>query len=141
MAENKTKPTDVSVDDFLAAIENEERRADCRVIAKLMRKVTKQKPIMWGPSIIGFGSYRYTYASGRSGEICQTGFASRKGDISVYLTDRFPDREELLAKLGKHKTGKACLYIRRLSDIDLKVLEQLIAGSVAEIAQRASDIT
>jgi Domain of unknown function (DU1801) len=136
MAENKTKATDASVAEYLAAISDEDRRADCAAIARLMNKVTKQEPRMWGPGIVGFGHYRYTYESGRSGEACQTGFASRMGDISVYLVAGFPGQDELLATLGRHKMGKACLYIRRVSDIDLKVLEKLIAGSVAEIRKR-----
>ena len=90
---------------------------------------------MWGTSIVGFGSYHYKYASGREGDACLTGFSSRKGDISVYLTS-FPGQEELLAKLGKHKMGKACLYIRKISDVDLTVLEQLIVGCVAEQNRR-----
>jgi hypothetical protein len=136
MAENKTKPTQASVAEYFAAISNENRREDCKTIAKIMSNVTKQAPKMWGTSIVGFGSYRYTYESGHSGESCQTGFASRKGDISIYLVASFPGQEKLLTKLGKHKMGKACLYIRRLSDVDLKVLERLVAGSVAEIRKR-----
>ena len=136
MAEPKTRPTDASVAGYLAAIEDDARRTDCEAIAKLMRKVTKQEPRMWGTSIVGFGAYRYTYESGRTGESCQTGFSSRKGDISVYLVASGPGQEVLLAQLGKHKMGKACLYIRRLSDIDVKVLEQLVSGSVAEVKRR-----
>lgn len=132
MAENKTKETDASVADYLAKIESVARRQDCEALAKLMTKATKHIPKMWGPSIVGFGSYHYKYDSGREGDSCLTGFSSRKGDISIYLTSGFPDREELLAKLGKHKVGKACLYIRKLSDVDLKVLEQLIIGTVAD---------
>jgi hypothetical protein len=132
MAENKTKATDASVEGYLAAIEDPARRQDCEALAKLMAKATKQPPKMWGPSIVGFGSYHYQYDSGREGDSCLTGFSSRKGDISVYLVGSFPGREELLTKLGKHKTAKACLYIRNLADVDLKVLEQLVIGSVAE---------
>ena len=101
-------------------------------MAKLMTKATKQKPKMWGTSIVGFGSYHYRYESGREGDSCLTGFSSRKSDISVYLVASFPGREELLSKLGKYKVGGGCLYIRKLSDVDLKVLERLIVGSVAE---------
>jgi hypothetical protein len=131
MAENKTKATDASVDDYLAAIEDESRREDCRALAKLITKATKLKPTMWGPGIVGYGSYHYKYASGHEGDSCLTGFASRKSDITVYLVTDFPGMDALLAKLGKHKRSKACLYVRRLSDVDLKVLEQLIIGSVA----------
>ncbi|MCA3077980.1 MAG: DUF1801 domain-containing protein [Rhodocyclaceae bacterium] len=135
-AENKTKPTDVSVESYLAAIENEARRTDCATLPKLMSKITKQKPVMWGPSIVGFGSYHYQYESGREGDSCIIGFSSRKSEISIYLTADFPGRGELLAKLGKHKVAVACLYIKTLSDVDIKVLEKLIAGSYIERNKR-----
>lgn len=131
MAENKTKATEASVERYFSTIEDATRRNDCAALAELMAKATNQPPRMWGTSIIGFGSYHYTYASGREGDSCLTGFASRKGDISVYLTS-FPGQEALLAQLGKHKMGKGCLYIRTLSDVDLNVLVQLIVGSVTE---------
>lgn len=133
---NKTQPTDANVAEHIAAIENEQRRADCLALVKLFRKVTGQKPVMWGPNLIGFGSYRYKYDSGREGEFCATGFASRKNDLSIYLMAGFAGKDELLAALGKHKTGKACLYIKRLDAIDTKALEQLIASSYAEIKRR-----
>jgi uncharacterized glyoxalase superfamily protein PhnB len=132
MAENQTKATDASVGSYLSAIKDETRRKDCEALAKLMTKATKQKPQMWGPSIVGFGSYHYKYESGREGDACLTGFSSRKGDISVYLGADFPGREKLLPKLGKCRVGGGCLYIRKLSDIDLEVLERFIVGSVAE---------
>jgi hypothetical protein len=132
MAANKTKATGASVDGYLAGIADEGRRKDCRDLARLMAKATREKPAMWGPSIVGFGSYHYKYDSGREGDSCLTGFSSRKSDISVYLTGSFPGREELLSKLGKHKMAKACLSIRRLADVDLDVLEQLVVRSVAE---------
>ena len=132
MAENKTKATESSVADYLAAIEDEDRRKDCEALCELMAKATKQPPKMWGTSIVGFGSYHYRYESGREGDSCLVGFSSRKGDISVYGLVGSPEREELLGMLGKYKTGKGCLYIRTLSDIDLKVLGQLVASSVAE---------
>ena len=135
-AENKTKPTDASVESYLAAIENEARRTDCETLLKLMSKVSKEKPVMWGPSIVGFGSYHYKYDSGREGDMCITGFSSRKAEISVYLTADFPARDSLLAKLGKHKMSVACLYIKKLSDVDIKVLEKLIAGSYTERKKR-----
>jgi len=136
MAENKTKATQASVDGYIAAINDESRRKDCEALAKLMAKATKQQPTMWGTSIVGFGSYHYKYESGREGDSCLTGFSSRKGDISIYLMASFPGHDELLAKLGKHKMAKACLYVRKLSDVDLKVLAQLVAGSVAERKRR-----
>jgi hypothetical protein len=137
-AENKTKPTEVSVESYLGAIDNEVRRADCATLLKLMSKITKQKPVMWGPSIVGFGSYHYQYESGREGDSCIIGFSSRKSEISVYLTADFSGRDELLAKLGKHKMAVACLYIKTLSDVDIKVLEKLIAGSYIERNKRHS---
>jgi hypothetical protein len=132
MSENKTKPTDASVESYFAAITDETRRKDCEALAKLMTKATKQPPKMWGTSIVGFGSYHYKYESGREGDSCLVGFSSRKSDISVYLVADFPGRKDLLAKLGKHKLGKGCLYIRRFSDVDPNVLEQLVINSVAE---------
>ena len=132
MAENKTKATAASVESYLAAIQDETRRRDCEALARLMSKATKEKPKMWGTGIVGFGSYHYKYESGREGDPCLTGFSSRKGDISIYLVAEFPGREALLAKLGKHKTGKGCLYIRALGDVDANVLAQLVVGAVAE---------
>ena len=136
MADSKTKPTAASAEAYIAAIESEERRADCRELARLMSQVTRKPATMWGTGIVGFDAYHYTYASGHSGDSCVTGFSSRKGDISVYLTAGFPGQEDLLAKLGRHKMGKACLSIRRLSDVDMKILEKLVAGSVAETRRR-----
>ena len=130
MAENKTKPTEASVDGYLDAIDDEARRKDCKALAKLIAKVTKLKPKMWGTAIVGFGTLKYKYESGREGETCLIGFSSRKGDISIYGTASAPRREALLAKLGKHKTGKGCLYIGKLQDVDVGVLEKLIAESV-----------
>jgi hypothetical protein len=138
MAENKTKANQASVDDYIAAIDDEARRKDCAVLVKLMAKATRQKATMWGTGIVGFGSYHYKYESGREGDSCLTGFSSRKGDISIYLMASFPGHDALLAKLGKHKTAKACLYVRKLSDVDLKVLEQLVATSAAERKLRHS---
>jgi hypothetical protein len=138
MAENKTKATDSSVDSYIDAIDDEIRRKDCHTLAKLIAKVTKEKPRMWGSSIVGFGSYHYKYDSGREGDSCLIGFSARKGDISVYLTANFPGHDELLSKLGKHKMGKACLYIRKLEDVDLKVLEKLVVGSFADRKRRYS---
>lgn len=132
MAENKTNATEASVEAYLAAIADETRRKDCQVLAELMAKAVKEPAKMWGTGIVGFGSYHYRYESGREGDACLTGFASRKGDISIYIVGSRPGQEELLANLGKHKMGKGCLYVRRLSDVDLKILEQLILGAVAQ---------
>lgn len=136
MAENKTRATDASVEDYLAAIDDAMRRADCEALVQLMSKVTGEPPKMWGSSIVGFGSYHYKYESGREGNMCATGFSSRKGDISVYLVANGANQQQLLAELGRHKMGKACLYIRRLSDVDAKVLRQLVVDSVAEVRRR-----
>ena len=136
MPENKTKQTRASVATYLAGIQDDIRREDCETLARLMTKVTKEKPRMWGTSIVGFGTLHYKYESGREGDTCLVGFSSRKSDISVYGLASSPHREALLAQLGKHKTGKGCLYIRRMSDIDEGVLERLIAGSVTEKRRR-----
>ena len=132
MAENKTKPTDASVQSYLAAIDDDTRRKDCVALAELMAKATKHPPTMWGSSIVGFGSYHYKYESGREGDSCLVGFSSRKGDISVYGLTAAVDAEALLAALGKYKAGKGCVYIKTLADVDLKVLAQLVAGAAAE---------
>lgn len=131
MAENKTKATDASVADYLAAIGDDGRRQDCEALAALMSRVTQEPAKMWGPAIVGFGSYHYRYESGREGDICVVGFSARKGDISVYGLDCSATNGALVEKLGKHKLGKSCLYVRRLADIDLKVLEQLVLAAVA----------
>lgn len=136
MAQNKAQATEASVGDYLDAIADASRRKDCDALVKLMSKVTKQVPKMWGPSIVGFGSYHYQYESGREGDSCLTGFSSRKPDLSVYLVASFPEQDELITRLGKHKMGKACLYIRKLGDVDVKVLHELVAGSVAEVKRR-----
>jgi hypothetical protein len=129
MADNKTKETDASVESYLAAIQDDARRKDCEALAKLMAKATKHPPKMWGSSIVGFGSYHYKYESGREGDMCLVGFSLRKSAISVYGLKAAPSHEELIPQLGKHKAGKGCLYIKSLSDIDLKVLEKLIADA------------
>jgi len=138
MAENKTKETDASVKDYIAAIPDDGRRKDCQALVELMTRATKHPPKMWGSSIVGFGRYHYKYESGREGDMCLVGFSSRKGDISVYGLNAARSHETLLPKLGKHKAGKACLYLRRLSDIDLKVLEKLIADVAAAAGRRSN---
>lgn len=136
MSDNKTKPTNSSVSAFLDAIEGDERRKDCQMLAAMMTKITGKPAVMWGPSIVGFDTYHYKYESGREGDMAATGFSPRKGDISVYLTAGSTEQADLLARLGRHKMGKSCLYIRKLSDVDLTVLAQLISGSVTEIKRR-----
>jgi hypothetical protein len=128
----KTKPTEVSAESHIAAIASEEQRNDAQILVALMRRVTKQEPRMWGPSIVGFGSYHYKYASGHEGDSALAGFAMRGSELVVYTAADFEGRDILLAKLGKHRTGKVCVYIRRLANVDLKVLETLVARSVAE---------
>jgi len=129
MAENKTRATTASAAAYLAAIEDEARRQDCEALAKLMARATKLRPTMWGDSIVGFGSYHYVYDSGREGDMCLVGFSSRKGKISLYGLTAAPGHEALLAQLGKHKASGSCIHIARLSDIDLKVLEKLVAAT------------
>jgi hypothetical protein len=131
MAELKTKLNDASVDEFIDNITDEQRRADCRAALKLMKKVTGAKPKMWGATIVGFGSYHYKYASGREGDWFQVGFSPRKQNLTLYIMDGFAKYDELMAKLGKHKTGKSCLYVNKFADIDLAVLRELIEASVA----------
>jgi len=138
MAENKTQPTEASVAEYIASRASEAQSQDCTRLTALLKKVTKHEPRMWGPSIVGFGSYRYKYDSGREGESCLTGFAIRKAELVVYLTAESKEQASLLPQLGKHKMGKSCLYFKRLSDLDTTVLEKLVAGSVAEIQRRHS---
>ncbi len=136
MAEPKTKPTDASVAEYLASRASSEQLADCKAIMAMCKRVTKQPPRMWGPSIVGYGSYTYRYESGHSGQACLAAFAIRGRELVVYLSPESPGRAELLAKLGKHKIGKACLYFKRLADLDTEVLEALIAASVADTKRR-----
>ena len=136
MAQNKTKPTGASVKDYLAARGSEQQRADCQELMALLEKVTQQSPKMWGPSIVGYGSYRYTYESGRTGEAPLAGFAIRGRELVVYLMTEGSQQKALLPKLGKHRVGKSCLYFRQLADLDTAVLEQVVAGSVADMMRR-----
>jgi hypothetical protein len=136
MAENKTKPTGASVKDYIAARGSEQQRADCRELIAMLRKVTRQPPRMWGPSIVGFGSYRYTYESGHSGEAPLAGFAIRGRELVIYLMPEQDERKSLLSRLGPHKMCKSCLYFKRLADLDRSVLERLVVGSVAEVKRR-----
>jgi hypothetical protein len=136
MAKNKTKPTDASVEHYIASRANEQQRADCQELMVLLQKVTRQPPTMWGPSIVGYGVYRYTYESGRTGEAPVAGFAIRGRELVVYLMAEGDKQKSLLSKLGKHKMGKSCLYFKQLADLDKSVLEQLVAGSVADVRRR-----
>ncbi len=132
MAENKTKFTDASVEDYLAARGSEQQRADCQELIVLLRKVTGQPPRMWGPSIVGFGSFQYTYANGHSGEAPLAGFAIRGRDLVIYVLGEQEAQKALLSRLGPHRMGKSCLYFKRLADLDRSVLEKVVAGSIAE---------
>jgi hypothetical protein len=136
MAELKTKPTGQSVAQFIAA-QDEQRQEDCRTVAALMEKATGSKPKLWGSSIVGFGDYHYQYASGREGDWFLTGFAPRKANLTLYVLNGFPGQDELLAKLGKHKLGKGCLYLNRLDDVHLPTLKKLIAASVKQAKQNS----
>ena len=130
MAETKTRPTQVSVEDFIAGVEPASKRADAPVLDALFRKVTGEAPRMWGPSIIGYGQYHYRYESGHEGDMCRAGFSPRKAKHSLYILGCGGEDEEmeaLLARLGKHSRGAGCLYVNKLADIDLGVLEQMIA--------------
>jgi hypothetical protein len=133
MAEQKKIPTRVRVNDFIAAIADERRRKDCRTLLKLMREATGAKPVMWGPSIIGFGQYHYRYASGHEGDCFLAGFSPRKQALSVYIMAGFDGFPELMNKLGKYKTGKSCLYVKSLDDVDLPTLRALIVRSVRQM--------
>ena len=133
MAELKTKPTGESVKDFLNKIPDPERREDCFAVAKLMEEITGDKPKMWGPSIVGFGNYHYKYDSGREGDWLVTGFSPRKKDLTLYLMMGFEKHAELMKQLGKHSTSKSCLYIKRLSDINVPTLKKLIKASVKDL--------
>ncbi|MCB9834258.1 MAG: DUF1801 domain-containing protein [Planctomycetes bacterium] len=130
MAELKTKMTDASVAAYMAAISDEKRRADCETVLALMRSVTRDEPKMWGTAIVGFGRYFYRYASGQEGYWMLTAFANRAQAITLYIMAGFDRYADLMARLGKYKTGKSCLYVRRLEDIDLKVLKELVTESV-----------
>lgn len=131
MAELKTKLNDGNVEAYLNAIENEKKRQDAFTILELMQKLTGEEPKMWGDSIVGFGSYRYKYASGREGDWFWTGFSPRKQNLTIYIMPGFERYDELMQSLGKYKTGKSCLYINKIDDIDLGTLEELVRQSVA----------
>lgn len=130
MAELKTKPTAQQVADFLNTIDDTQKRDDCLALVRMMQEVTQTEPQMWGANIVGFGTYRYAYASGRTGEFFRCGFSPRKQNITLYITSGFEQHASLLQALGKHSCGKSCLYIKRLADIDQAILRRLIHESV-----------
>ena len=135
MTELKTKPNDKDVLKFLKSVENQRRREDSLEMLKIMQEVTQEEPIMWGDSIVGFGSYHYKYKSGREADWLATGFSPRKQALTVYIMDGFDKYEELLKTLGKHKTGKSCLYINKLDDVDISVLKELIKESMKYVEE------
>ena len=136
MAENRTQPTGASVEGYLASRASEQQRVDCQELMTLLERVTQQKPRMWGPSIVGYGSYKYAYDSGRTGEAPLAAFAIRGRELVVYLVAEREKQRSLLSRVGKHKMGKACLYFKRLADLDKSVHEKLVAGSISEVWRR-----
>ena len=133
MSEAKTKTTPINPCDFINAVEHPVRCADGLVLLDLMERLSGEPAAMWGPSIVGFGSYHYKYDSGREGDMCRIGFSPRKAELVLYLVDGFDGHADLLARLGKHRTGVSCLYIKKLADVDMAVLEQLITASLAHM--------
>lgn len=130
MAELKTKVNDASVNKFLKTVKDPQQQKDSFAILELMKEITKEEPRMWGPSIVGFGSYHYKYASGHEGDMCITGFSPRKQALTLYILPGFEMNADLMKKLGKYKTGKSCLYIKKLEDVDQKILRKIITESV-----------
>lgn len=136
MAKLKTTPNEQDVEAFINNIENPVRQRDCRVLLQMMKAITGEPPRMWGNSIVGFGTYHYQYDSGREGDWFRTGFSPRKQNLTIYLISGFERFEELMQRLGKYKTGKSCLYVKKLEDVDREVLEELIQGSVDYLSKR-----
>jgi len=138
VAKLKTRKNDASVEDFLEGVPNEKKREDSFAILEIMREVTGEEPAMWGTSIVGFGSYRYRYASGAEGEWPLVGFSPRRQNLTLYIMSGFDDYDDLLANLGMYKTGKACLYINKLEDVDLATLRELVRQSAGHVAEAHS---
>ena len=138
MAENKTKPTELSVDEFLATVENDRRRNDAVAVCELMKDITGLKPVMWGPTMVGFGTFLYKYASGRESDWFVAGFAPRKANLVVYIMSGFKAHDALMKKLGTYKTGSSCLYINKLDDIDIEVLRELVRRSVKHVSNAST---
>ncbi|MBL8692820.1 MAG: DUF1801 domain-containing protein [Planctomycetes bacterium] len=136
MADNKTKPTNASVEDYIASRADAQQKADCKELITLFKKLTHHPPKMWGPSIVGHGICRYTYESGRSGEMPLAAFAIRGRQLVVYLDCENTEQRAMLSRLGKHKMGKSCLYFKRLGDLDKSVLEQLVIGSISSVKSK-----
>ena len=135
MSDLKTRPTDASVEAFIDAVDHAGRREDARILLDLMGRATGEEPVMWGTSIVGYGSYHYRYASGQEGDWPITGFSPRRQNLSIYIMTGFEDYQALLSRLGKHKTGKSCLYVNKLDDVDMEALEELVRTS-AEAMKR-----
>ena len=136
MAENKTRPTDADVEDYIASRASAQQRTDCQELMGLFKKITRHSPRMWGPSIVGYGSYRYTYESGRTGEAPLAAFAIRGRDLVVYLVAEGQEQQSLLSRVGKHKMGKSCLHFKQLADLDRSVLEKLVVNSITDVKRR-----
>lgn len=136
MAQNKTRPTEVTAERFIATVEPTAKRDDAKRLDQVFREVTGFQPVMWGPSIIGYGQYHYVYDSGREGDFLATGFSPRKARHSIYIMPGYADFGDILARLGKHKMGKSCLYVNKLADIDLEVLAELIRAGLADLNQK-----
>jgi len=136
MAENKTRPTATSVQDFIDGLDSERRRGEARELDALFRQVTGWRPVLWGDSLIGYGAYHYVYDSGREGDMLATGFSPRKARHSIYIMPGYADYGTILARLGKHAKGKSCLYVNKLADIDLDVLAELIENGLRDLAER-----
>ncbi len=136
MAEAKTKPTTQTAESFIEGIAEEGIRKDCYKLIELMQSATGEPPVMWGPAIVGFDSYHFKYESGREGDICLIGFSPRKANLTLYILSDFEGHEQVVANLGKHTTGKSCLYIKKLTDVNIAVLEELISRSVAYLRKK-----
>lgn len=136
MAENKTRPTGADVDAFLAAVKPMSKRMDAETICAMIERITSEPPALWGPTMIGFGLYRYRYESGHSGESFRTGFSPRKANLVIYIVDGLDTHAALLGRLGKFRKGKSCLYVNKLADIDVTVLEALVTESIARMDQK-----
>ena len=136
MAKNKTGPTKENVIDFINSVENETRRKDGFFILDMMNRITKLKPTMWGPSAIGYGYYQYKYESGHGGEACLITFSPRRQHLVLYVLNNFKNQQEMLDKLGKHRTGQICLYINKLADVDLKILEKIVASAYNKVKHK-----
>jgi hypothetical protein len=139
-AENQTQPTKISYKDFLNTVEDETQRKDSFTLADMMQKITKEKPVMWGPAIVGFGHYHYKYDSGREGDGCIAAFSPRKGNITLYIGKSFDRSAELLARLGKHKMSGGCLHLKKLADVDEKVLKEIIGSSFKSYKKKYQEL-